>query len=126
MQLTDVGKLQQALQEARTTIPGVEGAAVVSAEGLTIASALPPQYDEERLVAVAAAMLDVGQRTRSELELGHLEQVYVRSAKGYVIVIPAGNDAVLSVILGKDAKLGLVFLNLRRFADQIAQALGSV
>jgi hypothetical protein len=126
MQLTDVGRLQQALQEARTTIPGVEAAAVVSAEGLTIASALPPQYDEERLVAVAAAMLDVGQRTRSELELGQLEQVYVRSANGYVVIIPAGNDAVLAVILGKDAKLGLVFLNLRRFADQVAQALGSV
>jgi len=126
MQLTDVGKLQQTLQEARTTIPGVEAAAVVSSEGLTIASALPPDFDEDRLVAVTAAMLDVGQRTRTELDMGQLEQVYVRSTNGYVVIIPAGNDAVLAVILGKDAKLGLVFLNLKRFADQIAHALEGV
>jgi hypothetical protein len=123
MQLTQVEKLQQTLQEVRSTLPGVEAVAIVSAEGLTIASALPPDWDEERLVAMTAAMLDVGQRTTAELTLGELEQVYVRSANGYVVLIPAGTEAVITVVLGKDAKLGLVFLNLRRFADQIASTL---
>ena len=124
MQLTDVGKLQQALQEARGTIPGVEAAAVVSHEGLTIASSLPPQYEEERIVAMVATMLDVGQRSSRELELGELDQVYVRASNGYVVVVPAGTEAMLAAILSKDAKLGLVFLNLKRFADQVASALG--
>lgn len=123
MQLSHVEQLQQTLHEVKTTIPGVEAAAIVSAEGLTIASVLPPDFDEERLVAMTAALLDVGQRTAAELALGQLEQVYIRGANGYVVMIPAGMDAVITVVLGKDAKLGLVFLNLRRFADQIARAL---
>jgi uncharacterized protein len=126
MQLTDVSKLQQTLQEARTMVPGVMGIAVVSLEGLTIASALQPSLDEDRLVAITASMLDVGQRTSRELELGQLDQVYIRSATGYVVLIPAGIDAVLTAILEKDAKLGLVFLNLRRFAEQIERALAGV
>ncbi len=126
MQLTDVGKLQQTLQDARATIPGVEAAAVVSTEGLTIASALPPQYEEDRIVAMTATMLDVGQRSSRELELGQLDQVYVRGENGYVVVVPAGNEAMLAAILSKDAKLGLVFLNLKRFADLVAQALNGM
>ncbi|RMG55329.1 MAG: hypothetical protein D6723_02925 [Acidobacteria bacterium] len=123
MQLTNVEQLEQTLQEAKAIVPGIQAAAVVSTDGLTIAGALPPDLDEERFVAMSAALLDVGQRTARELDMGSLEQMYMRSQNGYMIVIPAGPEAVLAAILEKEAKLGLVFLNLRRFAEQVAQAL---
>lgn len=123
MQLTQVEQLQQFVQDVKTTIPGVEAVAVISNEGLIIASALPPEYDEERVVAVTAAMLDLGQQATRELNRGPVEQVYVRSAEGYAVLHPAGSQAVITAFLSRDAKLGLVFLNLRRAADHIGQVL---
>jgi hypothetical protein len=125
MQRTAAEQLEQILRDVKATIPGVEAVAVISTEGLTIASVLTPAYDEIRVVAVTAAMLSMGQTATRELGRTTLDEVYVRSPEGYVVLHPAGSQAAITVFLNKDAKLGLVFLNLRRAADQIGQILES-
>lgn len=64
-------------------------------------------------------MLSLGERIAGELGRGLLDQVVVRGAEGYVILSAVGEDAVLTVLTRKDAKLGLVFPELRRAAEDL-------
>ena len=99
--------------------PDMEASAVVSVDGLIIASALPADVEEDRVSAMSAAMLSLGDRIASELGRGSLEQVFIRGKNGFVILTAVGDDAVLTALARENAKLGLIFLEMRRAADDL-------
>jgi predicted regulator of Ras-like GTPase activity (Roadblock/LC7/MglB family) len=107
------------LRELRVSTPDIEASAIVSIDGLIIASDLPADVEEDRVSAMSAAMLSLGERIASELGRGTLDQVYIRGDNGYVILMSVGEDAVLTSLAHKDAKLGLVFLDMRRAAADL-------
>ncbi|MEL6307070.1 MAG: roadblock/LC7 domain-containing protein [Chloroflexota bacterium] len=107
------------LRDLQGTTPEVEASAVVSVDGLIIASSLPAGIEEDRVSAMSAAMLSLGERIAGELGRGLLDQVYVKGINGYVILMSVGDEAVLTTIVRKDAKLGLIFLDMRRSADDL-------
>jgi hypothetical protein len=109
------------LRDLQGTTPDVEASAVVSVDGLIIASALPAGIEEDRVSAMSAAMLSLGERIASELGRGMLDQVYVKGADGYVILMAVGEEAVLTTLVRQKAKLGLIFLDMRRSADDLAK-----
>ena len=111
------------LKDLQVSTPDIEASALVSVDGLIIASALPPDVEEDRVSAMSAAMLSLGERIASELGRGLLDQVYVRGANGYVILSAVGEEAVLTVLARKDAKLGLVFLDMRRAAEDLGRLI---
>ncbi len=115
--------IQSILSDLNGSSADIEASAVISTDGLTIASALSSTMDEDRVGAMAAAMLSLGIRTATELSRGNIEQVMIKGDNGYVLLIQAGPDAVLSVIARKEAKLGLVFLDAQRAANAIAGQL---
>lgn len=109
-----------ALREAR---PEVEAAAVLSAEGLAHAAWVRPglDLDVDRLGAMSAAMLALADRTAQALTRGRLEQAMVKGEAGYVLITQAGPDAVLTVLCGPDAPLGMVFYDVRQAALAVTQ-----
>jgi len=107
-------QLMERLRELQYNSNDVEAAAIVSVDGLSMASALPPGIEEDRVSAMSAAMLSLGERIASELSRGELEQVNVRGDNGYVILTSVGEEAVLTVLARKDAKLGLILLDVSR------------
>ncbi len=111
------------LRDLQASSPDIEASAVVSVDGLSIASALPQGVEEDRVSAMSAAMLSLGERIAGELGRGTLDQVYVRGANGYVILASVGEEAVLTVLARKDAKLGLVFLDMRRAAEDLGRLI---
>jgi hypothetical protein len=86
-----------------------------------MASALPSGVEEDRVSAMSAAMLSLGERISNELGRKGLEQVFIRGDKGLVILMAVGEEAVLTVLAREDAKLGLIFLDMRRVADDLAK-----
>ena len=116
-------KMQDILRGLRGASPDIIGAAVVSFDGFIVASVLPSEVDEELVSGMTAAMLGVGERISTELMGSTMEQVYVRSEKGYVVLNAVGPDAVLVVLTTKDAKLGLVFIEVKRRCTEVAKAL---
>jgi len=118
---TDV--LNSILSDLNGSSTDVEASAVISTDGLMIAAALPAGLDQDRVGAMSAAVLSLGDRIASELARGSLEQVLIRGDKGYVLLVQAGADAVCTVLARPDAKLGLIFLDVKRAADAIANAL---
>jgi uncharacterized protein len=120
---TRTERIQEVLRGIRTASPEVIGASVVSIEGLVIASVLPAEIDEELVSGMAAAMLGVGERISRELMGSAMEQTYVRSEKGYVVLNAVGADAVLVLLTTKEAKLGLIFIELRRRCAELAKII---
>lgn len=117
---TKVEELTDLLKDLEATTPDIEASAVVSVDGLMIASALPQDVEEDRVAAMSAAMLSLGERTASELARGGLSEVYVKGEDGYVVLMASGENAVLTALARKDAKLGLIFLDMKRTAEEVA------
>ena len=116
-------ELVQRLQQLQMTTPDIEATAIVSVDGLTIASSLPAGVGEDRVSAMSAAMLALGERIASELGRGSLDEVYVKGENGYVILRAVGDEAVLTVLARQQTKLGLLFLDMRRACDDLADLL---
>lgn len=111
------------LRDLQASSPDIEASAVVSVDGLSIASALPREVEEDRVSAMSAAMLSLGERIASELGRGALEQVYIKGEQGYVILMSVGEEAVLTALAGDQAKLGLIFLDMRRATEDLARLI---
>jgi hypothetical protein len=86
-----------------------------------MASALPPDVEEDRVSAMSAAMLSLGERIAMELGRGALDQVYIRGDEGYVLLLDVGEEAVLTVLARKGAKLGMLFLDMKRAAADLGK-----
>src|SRR5438094_9861868 len=95
------------LRDLQISTPDIEASAVVSVDGLIIASSLPAGVEEDRVSAMSAAMLSLGERIANELGRGILDQVYIRGEPGYEFMSAVGEEAVLTVLARKEAKLGL-------------------
>ncbi|OGO65603.1 MAG: hypothetical protein A2030_02280 [Chloroflexi bacterium RBG_19FT_COMBO_50_10] len=103
--------------------PDIEASAVVSVDGLTIASALPQSVEEDRVAAMSAAMLSLGERIASELGRGSLEQVYIKGSQGYVMLMSVGQEAVLTALARENAKLGLILLDMHRTVEALSKLI---
>ena len=117
--------LVRRLQDLQMDTPDVEATAVVSVDGLPIASSLPAGIEEDRVSAMSAAMLSLGERIASELGRGRLDEVYVKGEYGYVVLRAVGEEAVLTVLARRQTKLGLLFLDMRRASEDLAGILGT-
>lgn len=111
------------LRDLQASSPDVEASAIVSVDGLTIASALPRNIEEDRVAAMSAAMLSLGERISKELGRGTLDQVYIKGKDGFVILTSVGEEAVLTVLAREQAKLGLLFLDMRRAVEDLSKLL---
>jgi len=120
------GKPEQilnALRQMKQENPDLEALAVVSLDGLPISSLLPEGAEEDRIAALSATILALGERASEELKKGKLEQAYVKGSEGYAIVTGIKNLAALLVVTDKNAKLGMVMLSIRKGIEQIAEIL---
>lgn len=111
------------LRDLQAGTPDIEASAVVSVDGLIMASSLPGGVDEDRISAMSAAMLSLGDRIADELNRGRLERVYISGTNGIIVLMAIGEDAVLTVLARKTAKLGLIFLDARRAAEDLTRLL---
>jgi predicted regulator of Ras-like GTPase activity (Roadblock/LC7/MglB family) len=116
-------QMVERLRDLQASSPDIEASAIVSVDGLTIASALPQGVEEDRVSAMSAAMLSLGERIATELGRGTLEQVYIKGEQGYVILMSVGEEAVLTALARDQAKLGLIFLDMRRAIEALSKLI---
>lgn len=119
----NIEKLSLVLQNFVSGTSDVQGAALVTPDGLPLSSTLPGAMDEERVSAMSAAMLSLGERIGQELARGGIERIYVEGDKGYGILTSCGDDAVLLVLADQKAKQGILMLEIKRIVSEIKQIL---
>ena len=103
--------------------PEVKSAAIISAEGLPIGSALPQGVDETRIAAMTSALLSLSERAIIEMDKGDFDQLYIKGSEGYLLVMQAGPNAILIVSTMNDVRLGLILLDCRRMCEKIAKLI---
>lgn len=116
--------LAEALDDLMRNDPDIQASALVSLDGFTMASALPAGMQADRVGAMSAAILGLGERAAAELGRGHLSQVFIEGDTGYVLLMAAGERAVLTAMADPAAKLGLVLYDMKSAAERISQILG--
>ena len=117
-------QMVERLRSMQAAAPDIEASAVVSVDGLIMASALQRGVEEDRVSAMSAAMLSLGERISGELGRGSLQQVYIKGGAGAILLTSIGAEAVLTALARQDAKLGLIFLEMRRAAEDILGLIG--
>ena len=117
------GRLDKVLSDLRTKAPEIEAAAVVSFDGLPMVSDLPAGMDEDRVAAMCAALLSLGERAAEGLGRGLLNQVYIEGETGTVFLVACDEEAVLVAVAAKGAKVGMMLYEVRRGAQAIADVL---
>jgi uncharacterized protein len=116
-------RLDRILRELLHQTPGVEAAAVVSFDGLPMASALPPGMDEDRVAAMSAALLSLAERAAQGLGRGDLSQVYIEGENGTVFLVSAQDEAVLIAVTAADAKVGMMLYEVKLAASRVGEVL---
>ena len=116
-------ELNNILERLRSSSSDIEACAIVSQEGLMIAGLLPQGQDEAPIAAMSASMMSMGIRTAKELKRGDLQQIFVKGENGYGVIMPAGPHGVLLALARKEAKLGLIFLELSRAVEEVKKVL---
>ena len=114
-------QLIERLRDLQASSGDIEASAVVSVDGLIMASSLPANIEEDRVSAMSAAMISLGERIAEELSRGQLDQVYIHGSQGYIVLMSVGQEAVLTTLAHSNAKLGLIFLDMRRAVEDLAK-----
>lgn len=120
MSASRVEKIQNILSEL-SNIPDITGAALVNTDGFVIASLLQKAVDEDLVAGMATTIFSVGERISNKLMNSDLEQTYVRTSNGYIIIQSISRDMMLVCLTSKEAKLGLLFLEIRNQVPNLAK-----
>ena len=123
MNTSKAERIKARLGALQSLTPELEAAAVISVEGLMISSWLPESVAEDRMAAMSAAMLALGERIAKELDRGGLKQVYIKGDDGYVLLMSVDERAVLATLASDEAKLGLVLLDMQEAVSDLRQLL---
>ena len=119
-----IRRLGMLLRQIQGLTPNIEASAIVSSEGLVLASALPSGTDEQEIGAMSAAVLTLGERIARELLSGEVKQIYVEGeGTGYVFLTSISNEAILVTLANANAKLALVFMDMGRIASEAQKIL---
>ncbi len=116
-------RILDVLKSMKAESQDIEALSVVSLDGLPVASYLPNGADEDRVAALSATILSLGERAADELKKGSLEQTFVKGNDGYVIVPSVKNIAALMVVANKNAKLGMILLTLKKGMEQVKEII---
>ncbi|MFX0007222.1 MAG: roadblock/LC7 domain-containing protein [Promethearchaeota archaeon] len=115
--------LDNLLENLIDSIPELNAATLVSTEGEILASVMPKDVEENTVAVMIAALLSLAESAITLIKRGEFEQLYIRGNDGYLLVMPAGPNGVLSVSTGKDVRLGLIFLDCARTCEKIAKLI---
>jgi len=111
--------LRPILSSLNSSSDHIEASAVMSRDGLSVASVLGKGVDSDRLGAMCAALLGLADTTAKELNRGTLKQVLLHGTNGFMLITHVGSKAVLAVASKPGTNLGMVFVEAKKTAKKI-------
>ncbi|MDW8095630.1 MAG: roadblock/LC7 domain-containing protein [Aquificaceae bacterium] len=102
---------------------GLDGVSLLSADGLPITSVLKPGMEEDRIAAMGAALLSLGERVAEELNIGNLEQITMKGKDGNVVLTSIRQDIAMIALAGDNVKLGLLLMEIKKAQDKLKEIM---
>jgi hypothetical protein len=115
--------LRSILRTLNTFSADIEASAIISTDGIMQAAVLAEGTDEDRFGAMCASLLALADRAAQEIARGTLKQVLIEGDKGVMLLVYAGTDAVLAVAARPTVNLGMVFIEARKTAAKVEEAM---
>ena len=119
-------RIRDVLHSLLEISPYVQAAALVRVSGLTVMSFMPDDVEQERVAAMSAVMLLLGERITGSLRSGALDKVYIKGDAGHIVLMAVGTEAVLTAMAGERAPLGLLFVEMRRAAERLKRLVKEI
>jgi hypothetical protein len=113
------GLIEEVLRQLKT-IGGVESSAVVTRDGLLVASDVSTDVDAETFAAMSASMVGSAETAITEVKAGTTARVIVETDNSKMIALGAGAKALLVVLTKRDVPLGLILLKAGDAARKIS------
>lgn len=123
--------LERELSSLCQSINHIQGAVIVSIDGFVVVAHVPSQNgdggnDESnspQVAAMAATLLALSERTLARLAQGSLDRLLLEGESGAMLLIPAGKQAAVALMVEKGAKMGLSLYKLEKSAGKIQKIL---
>lgn len=101
----------------------VAGVAAVGMDGIVLVSRMSAEVNADRVGAVAATMMGVTRRVSGEIRIGSPRETIIDADNGLFMVLPSGEQSLLAINLRQGANLGMVRIEAREAAKEIAKVL---
>lgn len=121
--MLDITQFNNILDELHANSTEIEASAIITDDGMMMASHLPVAVNEGRISAMSAALLSVSERMIETLLGNKSERVIVQSKAGYVIVSATAKNLLLTVMACPSAKLGMVFHDINKTSQSVQELL---
>ena len=119
-------------EQIHENIEGILESVIVTTDGLVVAT-YPGSTDDEAVqddiggshwvAALAAEIIAQSRRAFGQLAQGQVSRILIDGESGRMIVVPAGDQAALAVMVNAQAKLGIAMFLIGRVAERIGELL---
>lgn len=116
----------EAVQQALSGLvdrPEVDGAALISPEGLPLASRLDGSQDPEALAALVITLVRTGRQLADAAGRPDPERLVLETTAGMLLACPLADGALLLVLANPQAEVGQLLYDLRQLRGDLAALL---
>lgn len=112
-------KILPYLKDLDSSSMEIEASALVSIDGLVMATTLPLDMNVDHLGAIFAGAFLLGNHSSEECASGALQQVLIKGSKNQIIMTRLSTEVILAVITKPYANLEQIFFSLKRSIDNM-------
>lgn len=104
----------------------VKACGIVSKEGLLINARTPPDVDARIFSALCSTIMGAAEAASVQMNTGSVSQISLKTEKGTIVLIPAGEKAILIALTDVEAQIGLILFEMESQAEQVKQILQEI
>lgn len=108
------------LRGLHAALPEMEASAVISGDGLLVASVFDLKLDADLCAAMCAALLALAERASAETLRGDLRMVVVQGDSGVMLLVRTSGEQVLAAVVGAGANLGMTLNLVKKAAASLS------
>ena len=98
----------------------IQGGALLRVDGVLISSAkFGTPENQKTVVAYCAAVMTIARELNQTVGKGEFEEYILEGKQGYIVLMPILDKAIFAVLAHKQAKLGLVLLDMKSAIDEV-------
>ena len=101
----------------------IKACGIVSKEGLLINSRTPPDVDARIFSALCSTIMGAAEAASGQMTTGLVNEISVKTEKGTIVLIPAGEKTILTALTEPEAQLGLILFEMESRANQVDSIL---
>jgi predicted regulator of Ras-like GTPase activity (Roadblock/LC7/MglB family) len=124
--MSTLENIDSILADLESAIPGqIEGTVIASGDGFVITDTLRAEGEAEEVAAMVATTMGVSTRMTDTLNAGEVQETSISGENRSIFLYRAGSEGVLAVVAKGDANVGMIHLQAREAAKEIAGLLSA-